>query len=343
MNSIFLSLPKTQRQRAIQEAALRRGISPIVMEKDFWVCYILSMLFRCKFGESLVFKGGTSLSKVFGAINRFSEDIDLSLSPESLMLPEPGISRNQAHKWMSQAEAACIKMVRDLIMPVMNQEVAQALGIANDIDSNVERFEFEIDSQTNSPVVWFHYPTTQPLGFDYLKRSVKLEFGSLTEQRPTRRYQVTPWLADAFIELFKDWSCSVVALEIERTFWEKATILHAECHRPDTKPIPDRFSRHYADTVSLAMHPEGKRSIHSDAMRARVVDWKSRFFGSSWARYDLAVPGSFRLVPSNSRIEALRQDYQAMRDMYLVEPLPFDEVVTYLIDLEAEINGGNRR
>jgi predicted nucleotidyltransferase component of viral defense system len=79
MNSIFLSLPKTQRQRAIQEAALRRGISPIVMEKDFWVCYIVSMLFRCKFGDSLVFKGGTSLSKVFGAINRFSEDIDKAI------------------------------------------------------------------------------------------------------------------------------------------------------------------------------------------------------------------------------------------------------------------------
>ncbi len=340
MNSTFLSLPETQRQRAIQEAAVRRGISPVIMEKDFWVCYILSILFRCGFGESLVFKGGTSLSKVFNAINRFSEDIDLSLSPEFLSLPEPGSSRNQANKWMTRAEAACIEMVRDTIMPELSQQVAHALSTPNDIDRNLERIEFQIDSLTNSPVLLFHYPTTQPSGFDYLKRSVKLEFGSLTEQRPTGQHKVSTWLAEAFPQLFDDWNCDVVALEIERTFWEKATILHAESHRPEDKPTPDRFSRHYADTVALALHPDGKRAIHLDEMRTRVVDWKSRFFGSSWARYDLAVPGSFRLVPSEVRVDALRQDYQAMRDMYLVEPLTFEDVVDHLIDLQAEINRG---
>jgi len=147
-------------------------------------------------------------------------------------------------------------------------------------------------------------------------------------------------LAEAFPQFFDDWNCDVVALEIERTFWEKATILHAESHRPEDKPTPDRFSRHYADTVALAMHPDGKRAIHLDEMRIRVVDWKSRFFGSSWARYDLAVPGSFRLVPSGVRVDALRQDYQEMRDMYLVEPLTFEDVVDHLVDLQAEINRG---
>jgi hypothetical protein len=281
MNSKFLSLPETQRQRAIQEAAVRRCLSPVIMEKDFWVCYILSILFRCDFGKALVFKGGTSLSKVFGAINRFSEDIDLSLSPEFLDLPSPGPSRNQANQWMTRAEAACIEMVRNAIMPELSQQVKDALSTAKDLDRNLQRIEFEIDSQTNSPVLLFHYPTTQPSGFGYLKRSVKLEFGSLTEQRPTGHHKVTTWLADAFPQLFDDWNCDVVALEIERTFWEKATILHAESHRPEDKPTPDRFSRHYADTVALALHPDGKRAIHLDEMRTKVVEWKSRFFGSS--------------------------------------------------------------
>ena len=234
-------------------------------------------------------------------------------------------------------------MVRDLVMPELNQQVVGALSTAKDIDLGLERIEFQIDSQTRSPVLLFHYPATQPSGFDYLKRSVKLEFGSLTEQRPTGRYKVKPWLADAFAQLFEDWSCDVVALEIERTFWEKATILHAECHRPDDKPTPDRFSRHYADTVALALHPDGKRAIHLDEMRTRVVDWKARFFGSSWARYDLAIPGSFRLVPSDIRVGSLRQDYQAMRDMYLAEPLSFDEVMNRLAVLESEINLGVRQ
>ena len=241
----------------------------------------MSILFRCDFGKALVFKGGTSLSKVFGAINRFSEDIDLSLSPEFLDLPSPGPSRNQANQWMPRAEAACIEMVRNAIMPELSQQVKDALSTAKDLDRNLERIEFEIDSQTNLPVLLFHYPTTQPSGFGYLKRSVKLEFGSLTEQRPTGHHKVTTWLADAFPQLFDDWNCDVVALEIERTFWEKATILHAESHRPEDKPTPDRFSRHYADTVALALHPDGKRAIHLDEMRTKVVEWKSRFFGSS--------------------------------------------------------------
>lgn len=299
--------------------------------------------FSLRIWHSLVFKGGTSLSKVFGAIERFSEDIDLSLSPEFLDLPEPGSSRNQSNEWMARAETACIETVRDRLMPELNQQVRGALSTAKDVDLNANRIEFEIDLQTNSPVLLFHYPTTQPAGFDYLRRSVKLEFGSLTEQRPTGRHKVVPWLADTFAQLFDDWNCEVVALEIDRTFWEKATILHAECHRPEDKPTPDRFSRHYADTVALAKHPDGQRAITLDDIRAKVVDWKSRFFGSSWARYDLAIPGSFRLVPSDSRVDALRQDYQAMREMYLAEPLLFDEVMNQLAALEAEINHGARR
>jgi hypothetical protein len=90
----------------------------------------------------------------------------------------------------------------------------------------------------------------------------------------------------------------------------------------------------------LANHPDGQRAIALDHVRAEVVDWKSRFFDSSWARYDLAIPGSFRLVPSERRVDALRQDYQAMREMYLAEPLSFDDVMKQLAALKTKINHG---
>ena len=137
---------------------------------------------------------------------------------------------------------------------------------------------------------------------------------------------------------FLDWQCSVVALEIERSFWEKATILHTEFYRPTEKTTPDRFSRHYADTASLAKHPAALLAINQDALRERVVEWKSRFFGSSWAKYEWAKPGTFRLVPPVERQAALRRDYQAMRDMYLVEPMSFEQVLTILQELENTIN-----
>jgi hypothetical protein len=110
-------------------------------------------------------------------IDRFSEDLDLSLSPAFLKLPEAGTSRNQANKWMAKAEAACGAAVQNQIRLAMEAAVAGALG-----KRETAWFEFLTDSHTNSPVLLFHYPSSQPAGFDYLKRSVKLEFGSLTDR-----------------------------------------------------------------------------------------------------------------------------------------------------------------
>jgi hypothetical protein len=335
----FLQLPEDRRRLAIDECATRQKIAPVIIEKDFWVCWMLDVLFQSSFADSLVFKGGTSLSKVFGAINRFSEDIDLSVSTEFLELPEPGESRNQANKWMTNAEAACTEAARDQFLPELEQLIGGLLEPLKE-RSDHQWLEFVVDVASNSPVVLFHYPTTQPSGFEYLKRSVKLELGSLTEQRPIGKHPIRPWLADEFPQIFPDWSCEVVALEIERSFWEKATILHAEHHRPENKPTPDRYSRHYADTAALAKHADGQRAMTLSDVRQKVVDWKARFFGSAWARYDLAVPGSFRLVPADARVDALRRDYQAMHDMYLSEPPSFDEILTDLAEMESQINKG---
>lgn len=329
----FLELPSKERQLYIEQAAIQRNISPVIMEKDFWVCWLLSILFESKFAQNLVFKGGTSLSKVFNAIDRFSEDIDLSLSPAFLRLPKVGTSRNQADKWMKRAEAACEIAVQFEIMPVLEASVLNALG-----KNEQARFEFLKDPNTNSPVLFFHYPSSAPAGFDYIKRSVKLEFGSLTDQQPIGRHTITPWIAEIFPQAFPEWRCEIMSLEIARSFWEKATILHAEYHRPFEKSMPDRFSRHYADTAMLANYPEAMKAISQHDLRNRVVLWKSQFFGSSWANYDLAKPGTFHLVPRVERLSELRRDYQLMRDMFLTQPVSFDAILSTLVDLEHRIN-----
>src|SRR5262249_37345194 len=124
----FLELPPDERRLYIEQAALRRGISAVILEKDFWVCWLLGVLFGSDFADALVFKGGTSLSKVFRVIQRFSEDIDLSLSPEFLRLPEAGTSRNQANKWMKKAETVCGSAVQKQIAPVLEAVVQSVLG-----------------------------------------------------------------------------------------------------------------------------------------------------------------------------------------------------------------------
>src|SRR5580700_8114360 len=124
----FLELAADERRRYIEQAAIQRNVSPIILEKDFWVCWLLGILFESEFAGSLVFKGGTSLSKVFGVIDRFSEDIDLSLTPAFLKLPEAGTSRNQANKWMTRAEAACGLAVRNKIARALEVAAANVLG-----------------------------------------------------------------------------------------------------------------------------------------------------------------------------------------------------------------------
>ena len=336
MKLAFLELPDDERRLYFEQAAARRGLSVVVLEKDFWVCWLLGVLFRSEFRESLVFKGGTSLSKVFRVIDRFSEDIDLSISPVLLGLPDTvtGTSRNQADKWMTLAEAACAKAVQEQLQPALEVEAKAVLGTPE----REAWFEYAADPTSGSPNLLFHYPSHQPTGFDYLRRAVKLEFGSLTDQQPVGRHAVTPWLLDTLPDALPDWQCDVVALGIDRTFWEKATILHAEHHRPTGKATPDRFSRHYADVAALARHPATQSAIADLETFERVVRWKRVFFGSAWANYDTARPGSFRLLPSDERLPALRRDFAAMRDMYLAEPLPFDVVLTTLADLEHRLN-----
>ena len=342
MTLAFVRLSPDERKLYIDEAAARRGLSPIILEKDFWVCWLLGVLFESSFRDAIVFKGGTSLSKVFGVINRFSEDIDLSLAPAFLGLDEPdaiaALSKGQANKWMERAQATCTAVVRDKLA----SEIATALGTRLG-ESEGPWLTFEVDASSHSPVLLFHYPTTQPSALEYLKRSVKLEFGSLTDQRPTASLAVRPWIADVLPDAFADWHCDVVALDLHRAFWEKATILHAEHHRPADKPTPDRFARHYADTAALALHAEASGAITQSELRDRVVRWKSRFFGSAWARYDLALPPTFKLVPPPEREPALRRDYQAMRDMYMSEPQSLERILSTLADVERQVNGREGR
>ena len=329
----FLELLHSERGLYFEQAAIRKNLAPVIIEKDFWVCWLLGILFESRFSPEIVFKGGTSLSKVYQVIERFSEDIDLSLSPDFLKLPEAGTSGKQADLWMTRAEKACSDVVRDQIAPELERSVTDVLG-----SRDSSWFEFIADSQTKSPVLLFHYPSLQPSGVEYIQRSVKLEFGSLTEQQPTGNHPIRPWIADILPDAFPDWQCRVVALDVVRTFWEKATILHSEYHRPIGKPTPDRFSRHYADLAALSLTTHADEALKRDEIRNQVVTWKGRYFRSGWSSYGTAQPGKFRLVPPEERLLSLRRDYGQMRDMYLSPPPSFDEVLGHLTTLQARIN-----
>jgi hypothetical protein len=180
----------------------------------------------------------------------------------------------------------------------------------------------------------------QPGG--YIGKQVKLEFGALTNQQPSEARTVAAMLAAipgaSLAGAFGDLRANVVALAVERTFWEKATILHAEFHRPAEQPIRDRFARHYADFAALWQHRARDAALQRLDLLEDVAQHKSRFFASAWAHYDTARPGSFRLVPPVARHGALAQDYAKMQPMFLSPPPAFEDVLGQLAKAEAVLN-----
>lgn len=338
----FVALPPQRRALAFAQTAARMAASSVMVEKDFWVCWLLGLLFAdTELAPHLVFKGGTSLSKVYGVIDRFSEDIDLSMSPAFVGADEAAFetlkSRTRRDASLAQMQAQCGQSTRAYLMPRLEATIVEHLGGR---EGGVPWLRYEDDPVARSPVVHFEYPSAEASGSDYLRREVKLELGSLTDQRPTERHAVRAWVVDDFPAAFSDWDCQVTALELPRTFWEKATILHAEHHRPVNQAMPDRYARHYSDMACLLEHSSAAAMLADHVLCARVVEWKSRVFARQWARYDLARPGTFRLLPADDRLAALARDYAQMRAMFLTAPPVFDAVLAQLADAERTLNEG---
>jgi hypothetical protein len=338
--SNFATLPAKERELFFRQYQEKRGVDPVIAEKDFWVCWLLGRIFaQPQLADACVFKGGTSLSKVFGAIERFSEDIDLAIIPASLGWKESDLdqapSRTKREERMAELEAACAAAVQATWQPLLEESVRTALGAPAGRDTWLT---YRFDEAGRSPVLYFAYPGALPRGVAYIAREVKIEFGSLTDQRPVGRHPIQAFVAELAPGAFADFDAEVVALELERTFWEKATILHAEAHRAEDKATPVRLSRHYADLVALAEHAAASAALGRDDLRERVVAHKRVFFASTWASYETAVPGTFRLVPPAVRLAALEKDYRDMREMYFGEPKPWPDIVARLRDVEGRIN-----
>ena len=339
MSSRFMALSAQDRTLAFDNAALTLHLNAVVLEKDFWVSWLLGLLFaQPEVAPFLVFKGGTSLSKVFGVIDRFSEDIDLCLVPEFVGADAQGFdtltSRVKRDAAVLEMQRLCADKVQQVLWPLLEGAIIDVLGTA----STGKWLHYELDVDAKSPILYFRYPTSQSHGFNYVRREVKLELGTLTDQQPTGRYPIAPLIARVFASLFSDWQCEVVVLELQRTFWEKATILHAEYHRPHDLPTPDRYARHYFDMARLLGHANAEQFLADKAQCDRVVDWKRRVFARGWAQYELACHGTFRLVPPVARQADLARDYATMRPMFMTEPPTFETLMDALAAAEKTIN-----
>ena len=335
----------SERSAVFGETGARRGVASIIIEKDFWVCWTLKRLFELQQADApkLVFKGGTSLSKAYAAIRRFSEDIDLSfdradLGYEGDRNPESeGLSKKQSAKLIDELMLDVEKHIAGKVLPALRDSITTQLG-----EAAKAGWSLEIDGN-DQQTLNFHYPAAlaQPeyQGITYITPRVKLEFGARGDPWPTEEKAIRPYAAEEFPDLFEQAECTVTVLAARRTFWEKATALHAEAHRPKDSAAPQYFSRHYYDVAMLVDTPEGEAATKDFDLLAQVVRHKAVYFRSSWAGYDTARPGTLRLMPAVERMKDLRADYQAMQAMMFDEnPPSFDEVLERIDKLQSTIN-----
>jgi len=342
MNALIKLTPK-QRAEVFDATALKLGFAiTSIVEKDFWVCWILSQLFNAEhgFGRHIVFKGGTSLSKAYAAIERFSEDVDITIGRELLGFdtdqhdPEKAPSASQRKKRIEALHAACSQWVAGELKTKLEASTKHTLG--------AEGWSYEVDQRDETRLtLLFHYPSVVPAasGEEYNHRTVKIECGAKADLWPVTEKEIMPYVVAVIPDLAKSATIKVQTLNLERTFWEKATILHAEAHRPEEKAPQEKYARHYVDLAVLSSTDAGQRALRELELLKRVVSFKEAFYPSRTASYATAKPGSFKLLPAAYHAKFLEADYRKMRPMFFGTPLTWAEVIARLTQLEAQING----
>lgn len=335
----FALLPPKDKRAYFAVAAANLNIMPQLVEKDFWVCWILKILFSLpETGEHLTFKGGTSLSKCYNVIKRFSEDIDISierpfLSNSRAIEPDKKESSKENQKRLKELQLVCKNKIDEIILPALRRSITAVLP-------DKKGWKIQLDSEDeDGQTVLFIFPHAMTSDAEsYVRSSVKIEFGARSDHWPVETVTIVPYIANVSGAQAVE-GASVRVLAAERTFWEKATILHMIYHYPSEKNVPPRMSRHYYDIYAMMDSPIYKRALESIALLKHVADHKTLFFKANWAHYDTAKPGSLRLVPRDNQVSQLKSDYRQMQQMFFEEPPAFERIIEQMKVHEDKING----
>ena len=328
MDKIANASPQ-ERQYVFQTTAAAMRIATEMIEKDFWVCRALQKMFQNEtLRKILRFKGGTSLSKVFHLIQRFSEDVDLILDWRCITDENPLLSRSNTKQDNFN------KAIQEKSGKYISGELRSMINAAMDGECSV------VPDEGDEHVLLLKYPIT--FTSSYIVPHIRLEIGPLAAWLPNREFPITPYIAEAFPQL-QIQAISVPTILAERTFWEKVTILHQEHFRPEQLNVPLRYSRHYYDLFMMAQSSCASDAIKNIHLLEEVVDFKKKFYPRAWARYDLAVPGSIELLPASHSIQPLQADYESMRNMIFGEYPSWDEITKTLTDLQSKINSPSQQ
>lgn len=336
-----IAAPPNDRLDLFLTTANRLGTPIGNVEKDFWVCWTLNALYheRPVGGPRLLFKGGTSLSKAYGLIERFSEDIDVTVFRDDL---DEAASVEELEALSNKKRRARLDAIGDAcrayITGPLNEILSAQLGDVTNGAGRVEIDEADPDGQTL--LVW--YPEVEPRDGAYVRPVVRIESGAKSALDPNRPVTIHPYISEEAGGLDLT-VADVTTIEVTRTFWDKVVIAHGLRRWYERRGVlrqeGQRVSRHYYDLHCLLGSEVGKAALADPGLGADCVRHARMFFDRP--DYDLAsaVPGSFAIAPTGEMIEALSRDYANTTAMIFGAAPDFAEILASIGEIERNANG----
>lgn len=346
-------------RRALYEAAaasLRTRAENV--EKDIYVCWILDFLFNQRNGDpvNLYFKGGTSLSKAYDVIKRFSEDIDIGVyktdidAPLEQEIAEQGSVNKQQKMLAEKVDEAARTYISGPLREQLLAKIAKTESQIGEVGHFAVKYGYDPYRKRDAlDILVVTYKSVFGTDADYVQPAVRIEGGARPDPVPVEARTIIPYIASE-LNTAEDLRVNgVTTVKPERTFWEKVLILHAMTEMTEKrageqvagKPVPDlnRYSRHYYDVHQIwtnSAYGKATASMRELAEACRVH--KELMFRAPDHRYDRAVPGSYRLQPTPDMREKLTRDYERMSAMIFGDIPEFEIIMRSIAELEGFIN-----
>jgi predicted nucleotidyltransferase component of viral defense system len=325
----FLQLPENEKIELINQMHEETKLPQVIIEKDLWVTAVLRALFALPYAENLSFKGGTSLSKCWNLIERFSEDVDIAINREFFGFIGNTFTINQINKLR---KSAC-KFIRNNLQNDLARQM-ETNGIPAVFSAKVNITpETTIDPEK----VFVEYKSVFNAS-PYIKNTVVLEIGGRSMKEPLQKIEIQSFIDKYFSQAtFAEKSFEINVVVPERTFLEKVCLLHEEFSKPSEQVRVERMSRHIYDLAQMIDTPIAENALANKDLFHSIVAHRRMFIAMKGFDYDTLAPKTIKIIPPESVISKWEDDYDKMQTMIYGKTLSFNDIIEKITQLNEKM------
>ena len=328
----YSQLNQEQQFAIVMQVAERMGFNPNIIEKDWWVTQVLKAVFSLPYAEHLSFKGGTSLSKCWHLIERFSEDIDIAVSRDYLGFGGD-LSRTQISDKLRRAACSFVRerMQFDLRESLLKHGIAQdVFGVMVNITPI---------STTDPETIEVEYKSALPES-PYIRHCVLIEVSGRSMQQPVKCENVCSFIDQYLPQTVVAEGAFTIPKVVtpERTFLEKMFLLHEEFNKPKQEIRTRRMSRHLYDVVSMMKAGIDSKALNDGELYRSIVEHRRQFINLKGFDYDTLRPETLNIIPSEQVMDLWKKDYEQMRLSMIYGDAPtFEEIMEQISRLQQKV------